>query len=130
MQKKPQALITEEMPDDVEQPRAQAGAVLGMLKGKKAPEAGKKKGAGTEGSRRIKKDKKKEEGDATNKTNMTPAPPQAHPVVQEWVLRALDTGVDKLREEFRFLAKYTRNDMTQKDFNANQSPDFNITKNR
>ncbi|KAF1770216.1 hypothetical protein GCK72_002034 [Caenorhabditis remanei] len=130
MQKKPQALITEAMPDDFEQPRAQAGAVLGMLKGKKAPEAGKKKGAGTEGSRRIKKDKKKEEGDATNKTNMTPAPPQAHPVVQEWVLRALDTGVDKLREEFRFLAKYTRNDMTQKDFNANQSPDFNITKNR
>ncbi|ULT99787.1 hypothetical protein L3Y34_000816 [Caenorhabditis briggsae] len=118
-----------------EAPRAQAGMVLGIKKGKKgtatteAPPPAKKKGA--DGSRRIKKEKKKvEEADPTNKTNMTPAPPQAHPIVQEWVLRALDFGVEKLREEFRGLAKYVRSDMTQNVFNSNHSTDINITKNR
>ncbi|PIC42833.1 hypothetical protein B9Z55_009779 [Caenorhabditis nigoni] len=122
------------MSDDEDPPRAQAGAVLGLGKkdkGKKVVAEGKKKNGGTEGSRRIKKEKKKEEtGDATNKTNMTPAPPQAHPIVQEWVLRALEMGVEKLREEFRVLAKYTRSDMTQTVFNANHSTDINVTKNR
>lgn len=117
-------------------PRAQAGAVLGMLKkdkGKKgaAAETGnKKKGTATEGSKRVKKEKKKDDADPTNKTNMTPAPQQAHPIVEQWVLRALDCGVEKLREEFRSLAKYTRPDMSQNTFNANHSPDIKISKNR
>ncbi|CCD61168.1 Protein-tyrosine phosphatase [Caenorhabditis elegans] len=117
-----------------EPPRAQAGAVFGKKdKGKKADT--KKKNTATEGSKRVKKEKKKDDGEAakgdpTNKTNMTPAPPQTHPIVEQWVLRALDVGVDKLREEFRGLAKYTRPDMTQVMFNANQSPDIAITKNR
>uniref|UniRef100_A0A1I7T3F2 Protein-tyrosine phosphatase n=1 Tax=Caenorhabditis tropicalis TaxID=1561998 RepID=A0A1I7T3F2_9PELO len=98
-----------------EAPRAQAGAVLGIGKKEKKDK---------------KKDKKKEEGDPTNKTNMTPAPPQAHPIVEQWVLRALDTGVEKLRDEFRFLAKYTRSDMTTTVSIANFSTDINVSKNR
>ncbi|CAL2029679.1 unnamed protein product [Caenorhabditis brenneri] len=115
---------------DDEQPRAHAGGLLKKDKGKKAPEAGKKKGPGTEGSRRIKKDKKKEENEGVNKTNLGAAPPQAHPMVEQWVKRALDTGVEKLREEFRFLAKYERQGMTHVAFDENHHVDINTSKNR
>ncbi|CAL2029689.1 unnamed protein product [Caenorhabditis brenneri] len=115
---------------DDEQPRAYAGGLLKKDKGKKAPEAGKKKGPGTEGSRRIKKDKKKEETEGANKTNLGAAPPQAHPMVEQWVKRALDTGVEKLREEFRFLAKYERQGMTHVAFDENHHVDINVSKNR
>lgn len=124
--------------DDENVPRAQAGAVLGIggakNKGKKAPEGdkGKKKSTATEGSKRVKK-AKKEEGDPTNKSIApTPAAPaQAHPFVEQWVTRALDTGVESLREEFRgSLAKYVRNDMTQVVSNANFNTNMSISKNR
>lgn len=113
-----------------EHPRAHAGGLLKKDKPKKTPDAAaKKKGPGTEGSKRAKKDKKKEE-QPENKTNLGAAPPQAHPIVEQWVQRALDTGVEKLREEFRFLAKYEKPGMTQATFNANHSPDINVSKNR
>ncbi|CAB3407841.1 unnamed protein product [Caenorhabditis bovis] len=78
----------------------------------------KKTNLNTEGSMR-KKDKtvRKEQEQAT--TTMAAAP-QSNPAVQKWVERALTMGVQALRDEYRALAKYTMEGMTQEAFNANQ----------
>uniref|UniRef100_A0A1I7U8J4 Protein-tyrosine phosphatase n=1 Tax=Caenorhabditis tropicalis TaxID=1561998 RepID=A0A1I7U8J4_9PELO len=100
----------------------------------------------TEHSRKTKKDRtgKTIDEDLTA-TVMAPAPITAppsqnappvvpgqtgHPIVEQWVQRALDFGVEKLSDEFRQMAKYKRQDMTQNAFNANQSANINESKNR
>uniref|UniRef100_A0A8R1DYZ7 Protein-tyrosine-phosphatase n=1 Tax=Caenorhabditis japonica TaxID=281687 RepID=A0A8R1DYZ7_CAEJA len=121
---------------DEEQPRACAGGVLEIVKKKKE---GKKTGKKTEGSQRLRKAKKaapKDEGETTQVRNnvssmpQTPQNPGFFPLVESWVVRALDMGVEKLRDEFRQLAKYTRADMSQNAFNANTSSTITETKNR
>uniref|UniRef100_A0A1I7TIW6 Protein-tyrosine phosphatase n=2 Tax=Caenorhabditis tropicalis TaxID=1561998 RepID=A0A1I7TIW6_9PELO len=47
-------------------------------------------------------------------------PAKAMIVVKPWVQRTLDTGVEKLIEEFRALAKWTPEGMTVEAFNANK----------
>ncbi|EGT40089.1 hypothetical protein CAEBREN_05256 [Caenorhabditis brenneri] len=95
----------------------------------------------TEHSRKTKKDKTSRTLDEDlTATVMAPAPGapsqplqppiQTHPIVGQWVQRALDYGVERLRDEFRQMAKYTRADMTQNAFNANQSANISESKNR
>ncbi|CAI2301196.1 unnamed protein product [Caenorhabditis sp. 36 PRJEB53466] len=106
-----------------------AAAGVDYKKGKKekktAGEA-RKKNTATEGSRRVKREK----AEPTGKTQISAAPSQGHPIVEQWVQRALDAGVEKLREEFRQLAKYVRENMTKTAFDASQTPDMTTTKNR
>lgn len=115
-----------------EPPRAQAGIFkIEKKAGKKT-----KKNTATDGSRRVKKnrnnDGEKEKAETTNqmKTQPLTAPTQGHPHVEAWVQRALDIGVEKLREEFRLLAKYTRPNMTQDVFNQNNEKEGEKSKNR
>lgn len=117
-------------------------AVLDLFK-KKTTKKERRRGGNTrtEHSKKTKKDKggKTLDEDFTA-TVMAPPPTapsqplgpptQTHPIVGQWVQRALDFGVDKLRDEFRQMAKYTRVDMTQNAFNANQSANINESKNR
>lgn len=112
--------------------------VLDIFK-KKATRKERRKGGNTrtENSRKAKRDKGGrtiDEDAPTATTTMMLGPPQpqvqTHPIVEQWVQRALDYGVEKLRDEFRQMAKYTRADMTQNAFNANQSANINETKNR
>lgn len=99
----------------------------------------------TENSKKKRKDKTQmtlEEDLGATATVMAPPPSASaaqavtgqpvvtHPVVNEWVQRALDYGVERLRDEFRQMAKYTRPDMTQNAFNANQHANINESKNR
>ncbi|CCD64993.1 Protein-tyrosine phosphatase [Caenorhabditis elegans] len=112
---------------------------MGMFK-KRTVRKGKKGNTKTENERGPKKDKGgKTIVDEDIATTITAPPPnasqqpqlvQAHPIVEQFVQRALDYGVEKLRDEFRQMAKYTRPDMTQNAFNANQSANINETKNR
>ncbi|WKX93822.1 hypothetical protein Q1695_011244 [Nippostrongylus brasiliensis] len=48
------------------------------------------------------------------------SPPPVVPEVQKWVQRALDMGVEALRQEYRGLARYTLPEMTVDAFKANQ----------
>uniref|UniRef100_A0A8R1HWQ3 Protein-tyrosine-phosphatase n=1 Tax=Caenorhabditis japonica TaxID=281687 RepID=A0A8R1HWQ3_CAEJA len=107
-----------------------------MSKREEDPKKKKKKAAAAE------KTVDKDEGENTRMVTTTvqnlassaaPAPGAAsagHPIVESWCQRALDFGVEKLRDEFRQLAKYTKPDMTQNAFNANCSPTMTETKNR
>ncbi|KAF1757302.1 hypothetical protein GCK72_013757 [Caenorhabditis remanei] len=124
-------------------------AVLDIFKKKTTRKERKRGNTKTEHSRKKNKDKggKTIDEDLTMTVMAPPpaaapapsapqAPPtqqaavQSHPVVGQWVQRALDFGVEKLRDEFRQMAKYTRPDMTQNAFNANCSANINETKNR
>lgn len=118
----------------IEPPRAQAGIFKFEKKGKKD----KKKNTTTEvgNSKKGKKEKStdKEKTDTAPalpaKTTQSAAPAQGHPFVEQWCQRALDMGVDKLRDEFRQLAKYTTPGMTQNAFNKFTDPSVERTKNR
>ena len=117
------------------------GAVLDIFKKKTTKKERRRGNTKTEHSRKAKKDKggKTVDEDFTS-TVMAPAPGapsqplqppiQTHPIVGQWVQRALDYGVERLRDEFRQMAKYTRADMTQNSFNANQSANISESKNR
>ncbi|EGT54774.1 hypothetical protein CAEBREN_29964 [Caenorhabditis brenneri] len=117
------------------------GAVLDIFKKKTTKKERRRGNTKTEHSRKAKKDKggKTVDEDFTS-TVMAPAPGapsqplqppiQTHPIVGQWVQRALDYGVERLRDEFRQMAKYTRADMTQNSFNANQSANITESKNR
>ncbi|VDM55981.1 unnamed protein product [Angiostrongylus costaricensis] len=67
------------------------------------------------------------------KTERKPRP-KASEVVTKWVMRALDTGVEALRAEYRSLARYTLPEVTYEAFKANHEAgrnrcvDFSITK--
>ncbi|ULT94818.1 hypothetical protein L5515_011058 [Caenorhabditis briggsae] len=113
-----------------------ATAVLDIFKKKTTRKERRRGNTRTENSRKARKDKGGKTIDEEMVTTvMAPPPPpqapvQTHPIVEQWVQRALDYGVEKLRDEFRQMAKYTRADMTQNTFNANQSANINESKNR
>ncbi|EGT33484.1 hypothetical protein CAEBREN_03280 [Caenorhabditis brenneri] len=90
-----------------EDERATAGAVLGLRKKKRGDKIG-----------------------TVDETFCTPAPPITHLLVEQWVQRALDAGVENLRQEFCLLRNYERPDMTTECFKTYHSSHYSESKNR
>ncbi|KJH44094.1 Protein-tyrosine phosphatase [Dictyocaulus viviparus] len=70
----------------------------------------------------VKEEKAKSKARGSNEESkpvQQPRQSKASEVVTKWVMRALDTGVDALRAEYRSLARYTLPDVTYEAFKAN-----------